>query len=330
MKLSIVIPVYNGADFIWKSYDSIINQDVKDFEILYVDNNSEDTSVEKIQEVISKDHRVKLFKQSRQGSAPARNKGIENAIGDYVYFFDVDDEIYSGALQKMITVLDTHTDVDAVFGKMIKSYKGISETGKPDDETNEVTLKDKPYWGIFWFSNLKHVVGPPAFLYRRQVFETIGIYNEKLRIGQDTALDIKLGMMCNVAFINTYIYLYFKHSTSTIEKAKKKKDKIALHWSRYVNSHLPFYLENDVPIRYKQLLYDYLYSTTAKRICNTKGFVNRKQLLKDINTEIEPVKFPLILRIFLWIMTILPLTIILKLYLYYISPYYIRNHIKKL
>ncbi|MDG5492240.1 glycosyltransferase family 2 protein [Psychroserpens sp. SPM9] len=330
MKLSVIIPVYNGADFIWKSYNSIIDQQVTDIEILYVDNNSEDNSVEKIQEVIAMDDRVKLFKQSKQGSAPARNKGIENASGTYVYFFDVDDEIYPKALQKMINVLDTNQTVDAVFGKMIKSHKGISETKKPDDETDALVLKEKPYWGMFWFSNLKHVVGPPAFLYKRTVFDTIGHYNEDLRIGQDTALDIKLGMTCNVAFLNTYIYLYYKHSTSTIEKAKKKKSKVALHWPRYVKSHLPFYLENDVPLKYKELLYAYLYSTTAKRLCETKGIQNRKQLLKDMLNEIKPVKTPLVLRLFLSIMTIFPYPIFLKVYVYYLAPYFLKNHIEKL
>src|SRR5690606_37743245 len=124
----------------------ILNQNLADFEILYVDNNSKDASIEKINNIVRKDLRVQLLLETKQGAAPARNRGIENAKGDYVYMFDVDDEIYPGALNKMIAVLENYPDVSAVFGKMVKSYKNILETAKPADETDEVILKAKPFW----------------------------------------------------------------------------------------------------------------------------------------------------------------------------------------
>jgi len=330
MKLSVIIPVYNGADFIQKSYNSIINQQLDDFELLYVDNNSKDASAENIHELAAKDNRVKLLTQIKQGAAPARNLGIENAKGDYVYIFDVDDEIYPNALNKMIAVLDAHNDVDAVFGKMVKSHEGIAKTAKPDGETDKVILKEKPYWGIFWFENLKYVVGPPAFLYRNKVFSKIGAYNESIKNTEDTAFDIKLGMTCNVAFLDTYVYLYFKHAASTIEMAKRKEDLVAMHWTRFVKSHLPFYLENDVPIRYKELVYAYLYKTTGKRIHQEKGFSNRNAMRKELLKEIEPVKLPFLLRLHLRLIATFPLSILLKIYVYYLVPFYIKNCIKKL
>ncbi len=330
MKLSVVIPVYNGADFIEKSYKSIIDQNIDDFELLYVNNNSTDTSEKHIQDYVSKDPRVKLIQQPKQGAAAARNMGIAQAKGTYVYIFDVDDEIYPNALNKMITVLNDHPQCDAVFGKMVKSYKGISETGKPNDETNEVILKDKPYWGLHWFSNLKDVVGPPAFLYRRTIFDKIGVYNEAIKNTEDTAFDIKLGMTSNVAFLDTYVYLYFKHALSTIEMAKRNENLTAMHWTRFVKSHLPFYLNNDVPLQYKILLYNYLYKTSGKRIQELKGFSKRKQLLQEIIKEIQPVKFPLALKLFLQLLILFPLTFLRKVYVYYLVPYYINKHIERL
>src|SRR5690606_27061847 len=145
MKLSIIIPVYNGADFIQKSYDSILNQNIAEFEILYVDNNSKDDSVKQIEVLTQKDPRVQLHFQSKQGAAPARNLGIQKAVGELIYVFDVDDEIYPNALNTMIGVLDTQKEMDAVFGKMIKSNKGIDQTAKPQDESMEVVIKEKRY-----------------------------------------------------------------------------------------------------------------------------------------------------------------------------------------
>lgn len=330
MKLSVVIPVYNGADFIEKSYHSIINQDVEDFEILYVNNNSSDDSELRIKTFVAKDSRVKLIHQPKQGAAAARNMGIKQASGTYVYIFDVDDEIYPNALNKMMSVLDTHPEQDAVFGKMVKSYEGISKTYKPDDETNNVILEQKPFWGLHWFAHLKDVVGPPAFLYRRTIFDKIGVYNEGIKNTEDTAFDIKLGMTSNVAFLDTYVYLYFKHASSTIEMAKKNEDVTAMHWTRFLKSHLPFYLENDVPIKYKTLLYNYFYQTTGKRIQEAENFSDRKQLYHEIKKEIAPVRFPVGLRIGLQLLILFPFSFLRKLYVYYLVPYYINNHIQRL
>ncbi|MEP2171025.1 glycosyltransferase family 2 protein [Polaribacter sp.] len=328
MQLSVVIPVYNGADFITKSYHSILNQQLEDFEILYVDNNSADASVECIEKLCLKDSRVQLLKQPKQGAAPARNLGIEKATGKYVYVFDVDDEIYPGALHKMIAVLEDNPEVEAVFGKMVKSYKGIAETLKPTDETNKVIFKEKPYWGVHWFSSLKNVVGPPAFLYRKEVFEKIGVYNEDLRIGQDTALDIKLGMTSNVAFLDTYVYLYFKHQGSTIQQTKRNENMIFYTWVRLVKEHLPFYTIHKTPIEFNKILVGQIYSSMGKLIFYTKGFSERITKYKEIMLEIKPLMLPLYLRIYLWLLILFPFSYVLKFYVYYLVPFYRNNFIK--
>ncbi|MBU2939572.1 glycosyltransferase [Lacinutrix sp. C3R15] len=330
MQLSVIIPVYNGAEFIEKSYHSIINQQIEDFEILYVDNNSKDASVQNIQKLIAKDTRVKLFKQPKQGAAPARNLGIEKAIGSYVYIFDVDDEIYPEALHKMLAVLDGHPKVDAVFGKMVKSYKGIAETIKPKDETHNVIFKEKPFWGVHWFSSLKNVVGPPAFLYRKKIFKEIGLYNEELRIGQDTALDIKLGMTSNVAFLDTYVYLYFKHHASTIQQTKKNENMIFYTWVRLVKEHLPFYAKHKTPKKFDKILVSQIYSSMGKLIFYTKGYSERKVKYKEIMLEIKPLEIPFYLQSYLWLLILFPFSYILKFYVYYLVPFYIKHFIKKL
>lgn len=324
MKLSVIIPVFNGENFINKSYGSIISQKLNsyDYEIIFIDNNSTDNSVNTILKLQRRDSKVILFKEIRQGAAAARNKGIINAKGEYVYFFDVDDEIYPNALNKMIRVLDLHRDVDAVFGKMVKSRKGIDDTIKPDDETDNIILKPTPYWGIYWFSSLKNVVGPPAFLYRKTVFNKIGIYNVDLRIGQDTALDIKLGMTCEVAFIDTYIYLYYKHEQSSIEKARKNEDMIFHTWNRLVKEHLPFSLNNDVPIEFDKILYRQLISNMGKLIAYSKGFRNRLTIKKKVINDMRPINVPFYIRGYLSLLVFLPFKIFLKFYVYYLSRWY--------
>ena len=329
MKLSVVIPVYNGANFIIKAYNTILAQVCSrdDYEIIFVDNNSTDSSVNVIKELQDKNSRVKFFTEPIQGAAAARNKGIENAYGDYIYMFDVDDDIYPNAISKLIKVLDVYTNVDAVFGKMVKSHKGIAETIKPKDETDEVILKETPYWGIHWFTSLKHVVGPPAFLYRKEVFDKIGTYNVALKIGQDTALDIKLGMTSKLAFLDTYIYLYFKHQQSSIQKAKKDQNIIFHTWTRLTKEHLPFCLTHDVPIEFKKILYRGLFSSMGKLIVYTEGFKNRQKIKIQVLNDVKPLEVPVYIRWYLSLLVCLPVMGLLKFYTYYLSRWYVDKHL---
>ena len=320
MILSVIIPVYNAEDFIPKSYTSIIDQHIEDIEILYVDNNSSDGSVQKIKSLIEKDSRITLLHQSKQGAAPTRNKGLKHASGKYIYLFDVDDEIFPGALKDMLEAIESNETLDAVFGKMIKSNKSILETSKPHDDTFILQIKERPFWGLKWFSDLKSVVGPPAFLYRATVFNQIGHYNEALRIGQDTALDIRLGMLCHVAFLDRYVYLYFKHDESTIQKVKKKTPRAFMVWPRLVMEHLPFYHQYPVPLQFKTLLFAQIFQAMARQICHTLGFGNRYALRKQLLSEIKSIDVPYSIQFYLGILVILPFELLRKIYGYHIVP----------
>ena len=320
MKLSVVIPVYNAEGFIQKSYDSIINQNIEDFEIIYIDNNSSDKSASTILQLAHNDSRVKLFHQPKQGAASARNLGINMSKGAYIYVFDVDDEIYPNALITMIAVLDNNIIVEAVFGKMVKSYKSISETIKPNDESNALLIKDKPYWGLRWFSDLRTVVGPPAFLYRREVFSKIGLYNEAITNNEDTAFDIKLGMKCTVASLDMYVYLYFKHENSTIQTTKRQVPRAFMIWPRLVKEHLPFYQQHSVPIQFKTLLFAQIYQAMARQICYTIGLGKRYALKQQLLSEIKSINVPFSIRFYLGILVILPFELLRKIYGYHIVP----------
>ncbi len=99
-KISIIIPVYNVEKYIAECLDSCINQTLKDIEIICVDDCSTDNSYTILEEYSKKDSRIKIFRQKenkKQGAA--RNTGLENAIGEYIWFVDSDDYIDTKACQ---------------------------------------------------------------------------------------------------------------------------------------------------------------------------------------------------------------------------------------
>jgi glycosyltransferase involved in cell wall biosynthesis len=126
-KLSICIPVYNGADFIKEALDSVLRQDFQDFEVIVVDNQSTDNTVSIIRSY--QDPKIKLFiNDSNIGMVPNWNRSMELASGIYIKVLPADDFIYPGCLKKQVEILekDKEKKISLVSGRR----NIINEKGK--------------------------------------------------------------------------------------------------------------------------------------------------------------------------------------------------------
>ena len=112
MKISIIVPIYNAEKYLEEALESLINQSLKDIEIICVNDGSTDKSLEILQKYAKKDKRVKILSQTNKGQSAARNTGIKVATGEYIGFLDADDwaesntfeELYSNANGSDISV----------------------------------------------------------------------------------------------------------------------------------------------------------------------------------------------------------------------------------
>lgn len=326
MKISVIIPIYNSEDFVEVAYD-FINKQKTDIplEIIFVDNNSTDNSKLIATKIKEKDDRVKVLSETKQGAPSARNKGFVNSTGELIYFFDVDDQLFDTSIDSLAKILIENRHIEAVFGKMIKSHDSISNIDQSKlKETGELIIKEKPYWGIYWFEDLSKVVGPPAFMYRRETFKKLGMYNESIPASEDTALDIDLGMTCHIAKLDKYVYLYHKHPQATTTLIKTKKDRVFMQWPRLIKSHIPFYINNITEEEYGNILKKKVYSSIPKMIFLTKGFSNRKKMINQLLEEVKPLKLPFYVKLFSYILVLLPHEYILKFYLYYVLKHFLK------
>ena len=112
--VSVVIPVYNVEAYLRECVDSALNQTMEDLEIILVDDGATDSSGAICDEYAEKDPRIRVIHQENGGLSAARNRGLDAATGEYVYFLDSDDYILPHALEKLRKLAEKE-GADVVF-----------------------------------------------------------------------------------------------------------------------------------------------------------------------------------------------------------------------
>lgn len=124
MLVSIVIPIYNVENYLNQCIESILNQTYKNLEIILVDDGSTDNSPRICDSYQSKDKRIKVLHQTNKGLSNARNTGMYNSNGEYIYFLDSDDYLANNAIEKLIDIA-YNNDLDAIyFGANVINQNG--------------------------------------------------------------------------------------------------------------------------------------------------------------------------------------------------------------
>ena len=124
MTVSIIIPIYNVEQYIERCIISVINQTYRQLEVILVDDCSPDNSMSLARQLVDKSTNkegltFKFIKRDENGGlSAARNTGIENATGDYLYFLDSDDELPINAIELLVNQVKIHPDVEIVMGRM--------------------------------------------------------------------------------------------------------------------------------------------------------------------------------------------------------------------
>ncbi|MBA6152688.1 glycosyltransferase family 2 protein [Gelidibacter maritimus] len=325
--VSIIIPVFNGQLFIRDAYRLLIDQKLDDFEIIFVDNNSTDSSVEIINDIIKTDDRVRLYHELMQGAASARNTGLRYAKGEFIYFFDVDDELFDNALITLLDVLINNDSLDSVHGNTVKSNLKLKDIKIDNSDTNKLTIPEHYYWGIRWMT-YSTLPGTPSFLHRKHVFDKIGCFDVKLRLGEDAAFHVKLGMECKVAHLDKNILLYFRHQQSTVSNQNKKQEKVFTYWKPLIHSHIPYLLTHDVPLDFRKQVLVRVYGSIPHMLFLTKGYAQKKQLKNKLFREIKPLRIPVFLRPFINIVMLSGNGNVYKVYAYFVLRYYMKYAVK--
>lgn len=127
-KISIIVPVYNTGIYLKKCINSLLNQTLRDIEIVLIDDGSTDESRDICDEYAKKDDRISVIHKRNEDVSIARNIGIKKSKGKYIGFIDSDDWIESNMYQNMYKYIKDY-DVDIVFCDAVTVY---------DDKQSEI------------------------------------------------------------------------------------------------------------------------------------------------------------------------------------------------
>jgi glycosyltransferase involved in cell wall biosynthesis len=121
-KVTIILPVLNGAKTLFSAVKSVVDQDYEDWELLILDDGSSDGCIERLQNI--KDPRIHIYVDGiRKGLAVRLNEGIDLSSGKYIARMDADDICFPARLSSQVSYLETHPDIDLIACKTVAFYR---------------------------------------------------------------------------------------------------------------------------------------------------------------------------------------------------------------
>lgn len=121
-KISVIIPIYNSEKYLEECLYSVLNQSLKSIEVICVNDESTDHSLDILEKIKSKDSRIKIVSIKHKNAGVARNEGMKIAKGEYLSFLDSDDYFERNALEKMYKAAKSEKGIDIVVAKS-KQFK---------------------------------------------------------------------------------------------------------------------------------------------------------------------------------------------------------------
>lgn len=208
--VSIVLPCYNGAVFLAQSIDSVIAQTYIDWELIIVNDCSTDNSLAIMQDYAAKDGRILIINNEHNLKLPgALNRGFQEAKGKYLTWTSHDNRMAPTMLEEFVRYLDDNPDkglVTACYAAFsLKTGEQLYEVHHPDPQLN------LPLFNCVCY----------AFMYRREVLETVGGYDESLFLVEDYDYWVRIWLHYPVGKVYKVLY-YTGVGEETLTLSRKK------------------------------------------------------------------------------------------------------------
>ena len=246
IKLSIIVPVYNVAEYLERCLNSLINQTLNEIEIICVNDGSTDNSLCILEKFAGLDKRIKIINQKNKGLSGARNTGIKLIQGEYFGFLDSDDWVDLDYFEKLYKRAK-NCDADISLGDFIRKGKFKHKIRLKLNKEEEFVVDNEKFYG----SQFYHFPCVWNKIYKTSKFNDLrfieGIFFE------DGPYTIQALHRANkvVTCCNTYLY-YFVNPNSIVKTLNKKKEQDMYNSSKFILN----YIKNNMQIQDKGIYYE--------------------------------------------------------------------------
>ena len=218
--VSVIIPVYNVEKYLRQCLDSVINQTLKDIEIICVDDGSTDNSLNILKEYKEKDNRIIILQQQNQYAGVARNNGLKIAKGKYLSFLDSDDWFDLNMLKEMVDRAEKDQSDIVICGWYNYNNKTKQITSHLSNTTKTVFNPIEIKTSLFTIS----YPNPWTKLFKKTLFTNNNLYFESIKRCNDLTCVYTAFSLANKISVIKKPYVYYRSNQTNNLSANKNID----------------------------------------------------------------------------------------------------------
>jgi len=222
-KISVIICIYNGEKFIKDAIESVLAQTFRDFELIIVDDGSNDQSKNLVGPYVHRfPDKVRYIYKDHSGLSSTRNRGINEAAGEYISFLDHDDTFHPQKLQKQL---------DVILNSSIGLVHCARYTKDIHSDEEPIIRPQMPARNRIEFLEGKGHISM-TILTKKSTLVNSGMFDENLLTSNDTDMWLRIAKNHEIAFIEEPLMTFLIHGSnmSLIRKEQKYKDRITVAW----------------------------------------------------------------------------------------------------
>jgi len=265
-KISILLPVYNDENYITDAISSVLNNSYKDFELVIINDGSNDKTLEKIHEF--NDSRIKLYSKPNTGLIDSLNYGIDKCQNDIIMRMDGDDIIHPDKIKiQLKEFINSDFILLGTFGVVINNLnKVVSKVKLPIQ--HEAIIKAQ-------LRLLPSIIHASIMVYKDALIK-VGKYDPQIEVAEDYDLFLRLSKIGKIGNINSFLY-YIRKNTDNVSFTRSSDQlintlisrKYFLEFKSEKKMSSSYYEKNRLPLES---------STLLKKIQNNTYLLNREKL----------------------------------------------------
>lgn len=260
MSISIIVPIYNGEQYLDKCISSIVNQTHRDLELILINDGSQDDSGIICDHWAEKDPRIKVIHQPNQGVSAARNTGLNIATGSFIGFVDADDEIAPETYETALAQMEGH---DIVMWDAITVWSN----GQTEPDTIPLLENNCTISRQDWTPDLLKLMAGAIWrcLYRKECISCIQ-FPQGVKFSEDRLFNLyAMGRCNNLRYVKTPLYYRLMHAESAVHRYHED------YFEAYLNAHAAIQKALNAhwqEVGYRNIYNQQLISGAMGAICN--------------------------------------------------------------